>query len=114
MQRTWPSMLARGAMLLAIAALSVLNGAAFNPVFDSVGYILYLFSRGSRFVAADMLFHLTTALIAAATFLVAGIPAAIYERVRGLPRSSFGSLSIWLLATALLTLPTVLRLFADE
>jgi hypothetical protein len=36
------------------------------------------------------------------TFLIGGVPAAIYERIRGLPQSTPVSLGIWLVATALL------------
>ena len=46
------------------------------------------------------------------TLLVAGIPAALYERVRRLQQSTPGSLTIWLLATLLLTLPAILRALA--
>jgi hypothetical protein len=44
--------------------------------------------------------------------LLAGIPAAIYERIRGLQQSTPGSLAIWLVATVLLTLPAILRALA--
>ena len=41
------------------------------------------------------------------TFLIGGVPAAIYERIRGLPESTPVSLGIWLVATALLALPAL-------
>ena len=39
------------------------------------------------------------------TLLIAGIPAAVYERIRGLKASTPVSLGIWLVATVLLSLP---------
>ncbi len=104
----------RDLMLVPILALAILNGASFAPLFDSVGYILFLFTRGSRFIATGMLYHLTSLLISVLTLMIGAIPAAIYERARGLPGSTPGSVGIWLLATTALTLPTLLVLFAQE
>jgi len=44
-------------------------------------------------------------MVSTATVILGGIPAAIYERVRGLADSDDVSLWIWLAATALLALP---------
>ena len=52
--------------------------------------------------------------IAVMTLMLAGIPAAIYERIRGLQTSTSVSLGIWLAATLLLTLPTIMNAFGDE
>ena len=60
----------------------------------------------------ELFFYLTSVAISLMTLLLAGIPAALYERVRGLQQSTPGSLAIWLLATALLTLPAILRALA--
>ena len=110
----WRTFLGRDLMLVPILMLAILNGASFAPMFDSVGYILFLFTRGSRFIATDMLYHLTSLLIMVLTLMIGGIPAAIYERVRGLPGSTPGSVGIWLLTTLALTLPTLLVLVAEE
>jgi hypothetical protein len=47
-------------------------------------------------------------VIAVMTLLIAGIPAAIYERIRGLHSSTGVSIGIWLVATLLLSLPTIM------
>jgi hypothetical protein len=47
--------------------------------------------------------------IAVVTLMLAGIPAALYERVRGLQFSSTASMAIWLIATVLLTMPAIRR-----
>jgi len=114
MQSYWKTFLQRDLMLVATGALAILNGASFAPLFDSVGYVLFLFTRGSRFIAPDMLYYLTSLLISVLTLMLGGIPAAIYERVRGLPRSTPVSVGLWLLATALLTLPTLMPLVAED
>lgn len=47
-------------------------------------------------------------MVSTATIILAGIPAAIYERVVGAKEdSSVASLWIWLAGTALLTLPAI-------
>jgi hypothetical protein len=102
----------RDLALLATIALALVNGLDVSPAFDSVSYWLYTFARGSPLFDGEVFYYLTSAAISAMTLLVAGIPAALYERARGLTQSTPGSLTIWLLATLLLTLPTILRALA--
>ena len=53
---------------------------------------------------ADVLF------IAVLTLLLGAIPAALYERLRGLKESTPVSLGIWLVATGLIALPSLASL----
>jgi len=46
--------------------------------------------------------------------LLAGIPAALYERIRGLNESTPMSAGVWLLTTLLLTLPTLRQAAGDD
>jgi hypothetical protein len=101
-------------LLFATAALSILNGMSFSPLFDSVAYFLYLFTRGSRFIGPDLLVYLTSAFVSSMTLLLAGIPAAAYERIRDFKESTPVSLGLWLVATAILTLPTLMRLVGED
>jgi hypothetical protein len=105
-------LLGRDLPLAATVGLSIVNGLDFSPVFDSVSYFLYAFAREWPFFDGDVFFYLTSVAISLMTLLVAGIPAALYERARGLQQSTPGSLTIWLVATALLTLPAILRALA--
>src|SRR5262245_64444636 len=98
--------------LLATIALALVNGLDVSPAFDSVSFWLYPFARGSALFDGEVFFYLTSLAISAMTLLLAGIPAALYERGRGLAQSTPGSLAIWLAATLLLTLPTILRALA--
>ena len=98
--------------LAATVALAIVNGLDFSPVFDSVSYWLYTFARESPLFDGELFYYLTSVAITLMTLLLAGIPAALYERVRGLQQSTPGSLTVWLLATALLTLPAILRALA--
>jgi hypothetical protein len=105
-------LLKRDLPLAATVGIAIVNGLDFSPVFDSVSFWLYGFARESPIYSGELFFYLTSVAISLMTLLLAGIPAALYERVRGLQQSTPGSLTIWLLATLLLTLPAILRALA--
>jgi ABC-type transport system involved in multi-copper enzyme maturation permease subunit len=95
-------------MLVATAALSLLNGMHFSPWFDPIALLLKPFVAGT-FLASPLVFlYLTSIFISLVTLMLAGIPAAIYERARGLAASSPTSIGIWLVAVIALTLPSLL------
>ncbi len=98
----------RDVLLVATAGLSLLNGMHFSPLFDPVFFLVRPFAPAFLSYAPVLLFYFTSLLISLTTLLLAGVPAAIYERVRGLKESSPGSLGIWLGAVILLTLPALL------
>jgi len=102
-------LLQRDALVAATVGLAVVSGLPVTPLFDSIFYILYLFTRGSSYIGGEVLFYATSVVMAVMTLLIAGIPAALYERIRGLQASTPVSLSIWLVATALLALPALRR-----
>jgi hypothetical protein len=93
--------------LAAIVGFAIVNGLPLTSLFDSVAYILYLFTRGSAFLDQALLEYLASIFITGMTLLLAGVPAALYERVRGLQQSTPVSLGIWLVAAALLALPAL-------
>jgi hypothetical protein len=95
----------RDVLLVATAGLSLLNGMHFSPLFDPVFFLVRPFAPAFLSYAPVLLFYFTSLLISLVTLLLAGIPAAIYERARGLPHSTPVSLGIWLAAAFLLTMP---------
>ena len=104
----------RGLLLIAAAAIALFNGSLWSPFFDSVAYILYLTTRGVPLMTAARASDATQIVIAVMTLMLAGIPAAVYERIRGLRTSTTVSIGIWLVATLLLTLPTIMNATADR
>jgi hypothetical protein len=104
----------RGVLLVAAAALALFNGSLWSPFFDSVSYVLYLTTRGVPLMTAARASDVAPLAIALMTLLLAGIPAAIYERIRGLQSSTPVSIGIWLAATLLLTLPTIVNALGAE
>ena len=100
----------RDVLLVATAGASLLNGMDFSPYFDPVAILLRPFIAGTLIATPLVALYITSMFVSLMTLLVAGIPAAIYERMKGLDRSTSTSLGIWLAATLLLTVPTWLAM----
>ena len=102
-------LLKRTLPLAFIVALAVAHGAILSPLYDFVSYFVSAFSRRTVFYHPQVLELFPSALIALFTLLLGGIPAAVYERVRGLQQSSSASMVIWLLTTILISAPVLSR-----
>ena len=105
---------ARGALIVAGLAVAAFNGTAWSPYYDSVAYVLYLATRGYPMATAARMSSLAPLAIAVMTLLIAGIPAAIYERIMRLRASTPVSLGIWLVCALLLSVPTLMNVFGGE
>lgn len=105
--------LTRAGLLAAIAGVAIFNGTKLSPYYDPVAYLMHLNLRGYPYMSARLLYDTATWPIALVTLMLAGVPAAIYERIRGLRTSSVPSLGIWLAMTLLLTWPTLRRALWD-
>ena len=106
------ALLTRALLLVATIALALFNGFGLSPMFDAVDYMLGVTLRGYPYMTRAVIYAYVTPLaIAVATLAIAGIPAAVYERVRGLKSSTAVSLGIWLVAAALLAMPALMRAF---
>ncbi|WP_029060054.1 hypothetical protein [Stappia stellulata] len=94
-----------GRLPLAIAALALLNGV-FNPwLLPQTTAAVILLAPGLLVSSAALVVYLAYLLGALTTLVVAGVPAALYERLSGGRASGFAVCLVWLAATALLTLP---------
>ncbi len=95
---------------LGIATLSLLNGMDFSPYFE-FGFVLMKPLLFSFSISSPVLiFYFTSLFLALSTVVLAGVPAALFERVTGRTASDGTSLLIWLAGTALLALPSAMRL----
>src|SRR5690606_35488261 len=103
-------LLKRDVLLIAVAGISLLNGMHFSPYFDPVFILLKSYIAGTLLTTPLVLFYLTSIFISLMTLLIAGIPAALYERLRGLKESIATSIGIWLAGTLLLALPSLLSM----
>ncbi len=103
----------RDVLLVATVGASLLNGMHFSPLFDPVLFLLKPFVA-SMIASPLLLFYFTSLFISLVTLLVAGIPAAAYERVKGQKESSPMSIGIWLCVAMLLSLPSLRSLFVAD
>jgi uncharacterized membrane protein len=104
-QRT--AIMQRDVLLVATAAISLLNGMHFSPLFDPIFFLLRPFIA-PLLASPLVLLYLTSIFISLMTVVVAGIPAAIYERAQGLTQSTPMSIGIWLCATIVAAMPGIL------
>lgn len=100
----------RALMLALIAVAAMPNGLYFSPLFDSFLYYVpraasVLFLRGP-----EVTFYLTGIVLWLFTLVLSGIPAAVFERIRGARESTFASLVIWLLTALVLSIPSFMAL----
>lgn len=103
-------LLKRDMLLVGAAAVSLLNGMHFSPYFEPVFILLKPFIAGTLLSTPLVLFYITSVFISLMTLLIAGIPAALYERLRGQGESNAASLGIWLGGTLLLASPSLMSM----
>jgi hypothetical protein len=92
---------------IAIAFFGMINGM-FHP-FRVMTFILTKVLMTVPLLGSEgLIFYFSSLMLATATIIVAGIPAALYERFVGAKDDSTeASLWIWLAGTAILTLPAI-------
>jgi hypothetical protein len=83
-----------------------------NGMFHPLRVMTYIFTKVLMtvplFGSEALIFYFSSLMLATATIIIAGIPAAIYERVVGAKEDSTeASLWIWLAGTAVLALPAI-------
>ena len=103
-------MLDRQTLLLMIVGLCIVNGV-FSPYMNiaipiSAALLPELFPR-----TAEWVLFWGSILLASATLLFSGLPAALYERLVDRSAESTVSMWIWLAGAALLSAPAVARFF---
>lgn len=96
-------------MLIGIMALAILNGI-FSPfmVFTARIVILTL-APGLLIGGATMVAFFASLLAATGTVILAGVPAALFERATKRRETDATSWAIWLAAAALLSFPALTR-----
>ena len=92
---------------IGIAFFGMINGM-FSP-WRAIAYVFSnMFMSAPLFGSQSLIVYFASLMLATATVIVGGIPAAIYERLSGVhDDSSDTSLWIWLAGTAILTIPAI-------
>ena len=98
----------RNIYYIGIAFFGMINGI-FNQTALLFALIhMQVLAPALLFGSTSLTLMFSSLMVSTATIILAGIPAAIYERFIGAKDdSTVGSLWIWLTGTALLTLPAI-------
>ena len=98
--------MSRNAYYIGIAFFGMINGL-FNQVAVLFALLhVQILAPALFFGSTSLTLMFSSLMVSTGTIILAGIPAAIYERVRGAKDDSTEvSMWIWLAGTALLTLP---------
>jgi hypothetical protein len=92
---------------IGIAFFGMINGI-FNPLFLFVFQISVYLMAEPLFGSTAAIAYFASLMLSTGTVILAGIPAALYERYVGAKDdSTVMSLWIWLAGTAILTLPAI-------
>jgi hypothetical protein len=92
---------------IGIAFFGMVNGI-FNPLMAFSYVFSKVLMQVPLFGSESLIFYFAALMLSTATIILAGIPAATYERVVGAKEESNPiSLWIWLAGTGLLALPAV-------
>lgn len=95
-------------LLVGIAGLSLLSGMHFSPYFDPAFILVKFLLAPSFFVSSPiLLYYFTSLFVSVACLILAGVPAAVFERLTGRRNSDATSLGIWLVGVLILALPAV-------
>jgi hypothetical protein len=97
-------------LVVGIAGFALLNGMHTSPFFDPAFVLIKLFAPAFFITSPVLIFYFTSLLLATFTVMLAGVPAALFERATGRERSDATSLGIWLGFVLLFSLPSLLKL----
>lgn len=106
------TLLKKDVLLVATAGASLLNGMHFSPYFDPIAILLRPFLAGTVLATPLASLYVSSLFVSLLSLLIAGVPAALYERARGLKESTPVSIGIWLAAIVVITIPSFLAMAA--
>lgn len=98
--------------IIGIAALGIINGM-FSPFLFFVIQSTTLWYPPFLPLSLQFAFMVSSLVLSTLTIMIAGIPAALYERVTSKTTTDSTSALIWIAAMALLTYPAVERMITQ-
>lgn len=101
--------MSRNSFIFAILGFAIVNGI-FSPLLPQALAAVLIMGPAFFATSISILFFFSSLLLATLTIMVAGVPAALYERFTGAEESSAVSMWIWLAGAAIITLPAVIQL----
>jgi len=98
----------RNLYFIAIAFFGMINGLFNSDALLFAIIHMQILAPALLFGSTSLTLMFSSLMVATATIILGGIPAAIYERVKGIEDDSTEvSLWIWLAGTAILTIPAI-------
>lgn len=101
----------RDVLLMVVAGLSLVSGMHFSPYFDPIFFLIKPFAASFYISSPLLLLYFTSLFISLLTLIIGGVPAALFERARGLDSSTPVSIAIWAVCVALIALPAIVGFF---
>ena len=96
--------------LVGILAAGILNGI-FSPFFFVTARVIITALAPALMITGPRLVTFFASLLAAtATIVIAGVPAALFERVTGRQETDTASYAIWLVTALAISFPAILNL----
>lgn len=92
--------------IFTIVALGILNGL-FSPLLPQAIGVALVMAPAFFVGSTGMLFLLASLLLSTATIMVAGVPAALFERATGRTETDGAAYAIWLATMAVISLPAL-------
>ena len=104
--------MASNPFLIAIMAVAMLNGL-FSPIFVVTAQVMITAILPMLLLGGPALIAFIASIVAAtATIMLAGIPAALFERATRRSETDAASYAVWLVTTVVLSFPALLRVVA--
>jgi hypothetical protein len=100
--------MSRQPFLVAILAFGIVSGMFSPIVLPNVTGALILLVPWLLALSPQLFIFLVYVVGATLSVMLAGVPAALYERATGATDSNLASMWLWLAGTALLALPAVM------
>jgi hypothetical protein len=101
----------RDAFIVGIVGFGAANGMHFSPYYAPARILFDPFVKVTFFTSSPIIIsYFTSLVLSTLSIMLAGVPAALYERARGMQTSNAVSFGIWFGFMALITLPTVMTL----
>jgi hypothetical protein len=96
--------------IVPILIFSMINGI-FSPFIFLIVPFVFMLTPAFFIESTSIILYISSLFLATMTLIAGGIPAAVYERWRGLEESTEMSMYIWMACTGILSLPAAVNFF---
>lgn len=110
MEEDREQLLKQDGYLIGIASLGLVNGMHFSPYFETAFVLLRPLLTNFYITSPVLQFYFASLVLAVSAVLIAGVPAAIFERMTGRKESDGKSLLLWLAVLGLISLLPLARM----